>query len=227
MDHRYIPPLRLNELTPLFDAFMKHLLPERRIKVELLQTIGAQPGSRILDFGCGTGTLAIMLKLAQPEAVIVGLDIDATALGIARDKAVRHGVDVRFDQYDGASLPYADSSFDYVVSTFAFHHLLDSQKYGALREILRILASGATLTVADFDRSHKVLLRGAFLLPRLLDGLANTRANALGLIPSMLAECGFLEVGRRERYATLFGEASVIQGRSPPSSNSRQEKSHA
>ncbi len=70
------------------------LTRESAWRSELLRRLAPAPGEAILDVGCGTGSLAIMLKQAQGEARITGLDPDPEALSIAKGKAEAAGVEI-------------------------------------------------------------------------------------------------------------------------------------
>lgn len=103
---RYLPALRFSALTCFFDPLIRCVLPERRFKQRLLEQAAIGPGQRILDLGCGTGTLAIMVKSANPGADVLGLDADPDILALARSKADAEGAEVRFDHGLSTELPY-------------------------------------------------------------------------------------------------------------------------
>ena len=94
---------------------------------------------RVLDLGCGTGTLTIMIKQAHPEAEVVGLDGDPAVLEIARTKAMQAGVKISLDHGMAFHPPYQDNSFDRVLSSLVIHHLTTENKQRAMHEIYRIL----------------------------------------------------------------------------------------
>ena len=81
--------------------------------------------TQVLDFGCGTATLTILIKRRYPGALVRGLDVDEVILAKARRKAEADGADVGFDVYDGGRIPYQDGSFDRIVTCFVLHHLGD------------------------------------------------------------------------------------------------------
>jgi ubiquinone/menaquinone biosynthesis C-methylase UbiE len=101
----YLPALRFPALTRFFDPVISRAVPERRVKKALLEQAAIGPGQRVLDLGCGTGTLAIMVKAVHPEAEVVGLDADPDILALARSKADAQGADVRFDRGLSTELP--------------------------------------------------------------------------------------------------------------------------
>jgi SAM-dependent methyltransferase len=136
----FIPALRFNRLTPLFDVVAAVAVRDRAIKRRVLARAGAAPGEAILDVGCGTGTLAIAAAHATPQATITGIDADAAILARARAKAAAAGAEISFDEGRSTALPYADASFDLVLSTLFFHHLRDDEKRQTAAAVVRVLA---------------------------------------------------------------------------------------
>ena len=139
----YLPAAGHDWLLPLYDPFVK-LLGGDRAREALLEQAAVRAGHRVLDLGCGTGTFAVRIKEAHPEADVVGLDPDAKALTRAKAKADRAGLAVRFDQGYADDLPYPDASFDRVFSSFMFHHLPAEEKEATLRAVRRVLKPGGT-----------------------------------------------------------------------------------
>src|SRR3989304_2980394 len=123
---RYIPALSFRWLTPLYDPLLKWVMREETFKCKLVQQANIQPKMKVLDLGCGTGTLTLMLKRAHPEAEVTGLDGDPQMLDIARDKS--RGTDIQWDEGLASSLPYPDSVFDRVVTSLVIHHLVTDDK---------------------------------------------------------------------------------------------------
>jgi hypothetical protein len=115
---RYIPALSFRWLTPLYDAVLKWVMREDTFKHELVQQVNIQVGMKVLDLGCGTGTLTLMLKQSYPFAEITGMDGDPQVLRIAREKS--RGVIVQWDEGLATSLPYVDAAFDRVVTAWSF-----------------------------------------------------------------------------------------------------------
>src|SRR5215203_2499676 len=103
---RYIPALGHDWLTPLYDPLIRWFMREARFKRRLVEQARMGKGDRVLDVGCGTGTLAIMVKESEPGAAVVGLDGDAKVLGIARSKAMRGGVEILLEQGMSYRLPF-------------------------------------------------------------------------------------------------------------------------
>ncbi len=107
------------------------------------------PAATVLEVAPGPGFLAIELaKLGEHR--ITGLDISETFVEIASRNAENEGVDVDFRHGDVAHMPFADATFDCVVSRAAFQNF--SQPENALREMRRVLKSGGTAVLIELRR---------------------------------------------------------------------------
>ncbi|MFN0110103.1 MAG: class I SAM-dependent methyltransferase, partial [Blastocatellia bacterium] len=73
-------------------------------------------GTQALDVACGSGNLAI--PAARAGAVVTGADIAANLLTQGRERAEAEGLAIQFDEADAEQLPYADATFDAVISMF-------------------------------------------------------------------------------------------------------------
>ncbi|MBI4442930.1 MAG: class I SAM-dependent methyltransferase [Acidobacteria bacterium] len=202
---QYIPALRYDWLTPLYDSILRWTLREPVFKRRLIEQARLAKGHRVLDLGCGTATLTLLIRQTCPETEVIGLDGDPAILTIAHAKAARAGLPVALHRAMAYALPYADDSFDRVFSSLMFHHLTTANKLRTLREALRVLRPGGELHIADWGKPHNLLLRGAFLLVQLLDGFATTADNVKGLLPTLVASAGFQDVRETARFATPFG----------------------
>lgn len=202
---RYVPALGFHRLTPLYDLVMKTAVQERTFKQKLIAGMNIQPGQRVLDLACGTGTLAIWIKQQHPEAEVIGVDGDPGILEIARNKAASAGAEVEFDQALSHDLPYPDSFFDCLASSLFFHHLSRADKRRTAGEIHRVLKPGADLHLADWGRPANLPMRVLFTTVQVFDGFENTRDHVLGRLSAIFRQEGFTEVTELERFNTLFG----------------------
>ncbi|MES1944503.1 type 11 methyltransferase [Salinisphaera sp. PC39] len=201
----YLHALRFAWLTRFYDPVVALTVRERTFKQRLIALAGIESGHEVLDIGCGTGTLAILIKQTCPGAEVTGLDGDPEILDRARRKAQVAAIDIRFDQGLSNALPYQDASFDRVVSSLFFHHLDQDGKQGTLNEIRRVLRPGGELHIADWGQPANALMRGLFFAIQLLDGFETTRDNVKGQLPTYLANAGLTAVSQQGQLNTIFG----------------------
>ena len=105
------------------------------------------PGTRLLDVATGTGNLAI--PAARAGAVVTGVDIAVNLLAQARERAAADGLSIQFDEGDAEALPYADASFDIVVSMFGAMFALRPALVAS--EFARVLKPGGPLAMANWN----------------------------------------------------------------------------
>jgi ubiquinone/menaquinone biosynthesis C-methylase UbiE len=197
----YLPAAGRDWALPLYDPFVK-LLGIEILRRELLNQAGLRPAHRVLDIGCGTGSLATMINGLQPGVSVVGLDPDPKALERARKKAGREGVSIQFDEGFADALPYADGSFDRVLSSFMFHHLPAEQKEQTLREVRRVLAAGGSLHLLDFAAKES---RTGGSLARWLHSSHHLRDNTESRILTLMREAGFASWEKLSERPILLG----------------------
>lgn len=209
---RYIPALSYNRLTPLFDPLIRWSMRELELKCRLIAQARIEAGLRVLDLGCGTATLTILIKQTYPDAEVVGIDGDSKILAIAEAKAAKAGVNLVLDQGMAFDLPYPDSSFDRVVSSLVLHHLTTENKRRTFKEIFRMLRPGGELHVLDFGQPHNLYMS---IVSHLTQRLEEAADNIKGLLPEMLREAGLEQVEVKERFTTIFGPLASYQARRP------------
>jgi ubiquinone/menaquinone biosynthesis C-methylase UbiE len=210
--HRhYIPAAGRDWLLPLYDP-VQWLLGGDSARRELLEQARIQPGQRVLDLGCGTGNLVVLLGQAHPSTAIVGLDPDPKVLARARKKALRAAVPVQLDRGFSDELPYATASFDRVLSSFMLHHLGPDEKRRTFAEIRRVLAPGGSLHALDFGGEAP---HSGGVLARLLHSAEHMRDNLEGRIPALLHEAGFADASETAHRKTVFGRIAYYRASVP------------
>jgi len=138
----YTPALGYDWLTSLYDPLIRWTMRESTFKGQLVGQARIDVGHRVLDVGCGTGTLTLLIKRKQPAAEVFGLDGDPKVLKIARAKALREGMDITLEYGMAFGLPHPNDSFDRVLSSLLFHHLTRENKIRTLKEVFRVLRPG-------------------------------------------------------------------------------------
>jgi|SRR5215471_8554457 len=203
----YLPAAGHDWSLPLYDPIVKLLGGDKARKV-LIDQAGLQPGHRVLDIGCGTGTMAVLTKREHPDVGITGIDPDPKALARARRKASRAGVSIQFDQGFGDELPYPEGSFDRVISSFMFHHLPAEEKVKTLRAIRRVLKPGGRLHMADFERPES----GSHgFLARLFHSSEHMKDNSASRVLDLMTQAGFADPRKVGERSLFSGQIAYFQ----------------
>ena len=159
-----------------------------------------KPGEKVLDVGCGTGAVTIPAKLrVRKNGVAAGIDPAPEMIAVARQKAVRAGLEIDFRVGVIESLPFPDASFDAVTSSLMMHHLPEQLQARGLAEIFRVLKPGGRLLIADM------------MLPntptkRFLTSFVFHHGTEFGIenLTTLLRESGFVESTQLEaRFLTI------------------------
>src|SRR3954452_17217316 len=209
---QFVPALRFEALTRMYDPIIAITARESAFKRRLLEHARIKDGESVLDLACGTGTLAIEIKKNRPKAKVSGLDGDPAILERAKRKAKTAGVKINFAQGLANELPYDGRSFDVVLSTLFFHHLTDEAKADGAEEIRRVLRLGGRVLIADWGRPQDPVMRLAFVNVQLLDGFRNTTSSVRGKLPEFLREAGLKRVSVVDRMRTPLGTIELVSG---------------
>lgn len=205
---RYIPALRFRWLTPLYDPLLRRGMREEGFKRQLIAQSSILPGMRVLDLGCGTGTLTVMIKQAHPGARVTGLDGDPEVLSIAREKAEKAGMEIEFFHALADDLPFPDHHFERVLTSLVVHHLDPGQKRAAFQEVYRVLRPGGELHLLDFGVPRSLYGR---TLSHIIAHLEEARENIRGELPGMIRSVGFSQVEENGFFTTVVGDLTEIK----------------
>lgn len=141
-----------DEISPHYDL-LNHVLSMNIDRLwwwrtaRMFRSVLERPGARALDLCCGTGDMATALRKQGLEAQIVGADFSRGMLARGMPKFRAHAIAPL--EADALQLPFADESFDLVVSAFGFRNLANYE--AGLREILRVLKPGGEIGILDFS----------------------------------------------------------------------------
>lgn len=211
----YLPAVRFDLLTPLFDVFVRVTTRERTFKERLLEQARLEDGLDVLDLGAGSGTLAIWAKESTSGLRIRGLDGDPAIVRQAVRKAARAGVEIPFDEGLSYELPYDDQSFDRVLSSLFFHHLVLRDKERTITEVARVLRPGGELHVADWGEPRSLPAKLGAAAIRRFDGDEPTRDSLAGRLPELFEAGGLADARERERVAAPLGVVSLYSAHRP------------
>ena len=170
-----------------------------------------QTGERILDVGCGTGSLIIQLKIASPQSHIIGVDPDPKVLVKARAKAESAGHEVEWREgFLTQELAAELAPVDKVVSSLVFHQTPVEEKRNILGAIWEALAPGGSLIIADYGLQRNVLMRALFRSTvQAIDGVEDTTPNAKGRLLDYIRDANFEDVQELRVIPTATGSISI------------------
>ena len=116
---------------------------------DFVKRLDLKSGMKVLDVACGTGNLAI--PAAKTGADVTGVDIAPNLVEQARENAKREGLNAKFDEGDAEALPYADNSFDVVMTMFGAMFAPRPELVAA--ELKRVSKPGGLIAMANWTPS--------------------------------------------------------------------------
>lgn len=166
------------------------------------------PGEEILDVGCGTGSLTLAVNAAVGDRGFVhGIDASPEMIALAQRKAKQAGVELDFRVGLAEKLPFADRSFDLVMSQLAIHHLPGDLKIQAFEEMYRVLKTNGRCVIIDFEPPKQWRS-----LSRLFHGQVMTQTD-VRQYANMMEDAGFseIEIGqtRHRMLAFILGRVAA------------------
>lgn len=204
---KFIPALKYHFLTPFYDIIIKLLVPENRIRKQIINTYELNGKEFVLDFGCGTGTFIVMLKKTYPNLNVVGIDVDDKIIEIAKKKFKQNNLQIPAYKH----LINIPNELDIIYSSWVFHHLTTHEKLNSFKEIHEKLKEKGTFILADWEKPHNFLMKIAFFILQVFDNFTTTSDHKNGKIQAILKEAGFKNIVIKRIIPTPLGSLYIWQ----------------
>lgn len=216
-EKRFTPALGINWLTPIYDFVVAMFTREGVWRQRFVEQIQPRIDDRIIDVGCGTGSLAILLKREAPGANIIGIDPDLRVLKRAQQKAGAAGVEIDWRTgFLTAGLVSDIGTVTKVVSSLVFHQTPLAEKQHILNCAYELLEIGGELHIADYGLQRSRVMQFLFRQTvQRLDGVEDTQPNANGVLPELISKAGFVDISETAAIPTLTGSISTYLARRP------------
>ena len=155
---------------------------------QMFEELEREPFASVLDVGCGTGAVIELLHEKHPDARYTGLDLTPEMIAVARNKKLS---DCDFVVGDAENLPFADKSFDAVITSNSFHHYPHPDLF--FSEAHRVLKNGGRLILRDYTSNDFVVwLMNSFEMPIAnLCGHGDVRILKVSQFRAMAESAGF------------------------------------
>jgi len=190
---KFIPAMTYEFLTPYYDSILNIIGFGHKQREKIVRLLGLKNRDKLLDVGCGTGSLLIVAKKLYPEITAVGVDIDEKILKIAKNKTQKENLKIEFIKTSADKLLFDDSSFDVVISSLVFHHLPLDVKKKTIGEIKRILKKDGQFLLVDFGKTDNPWINIFYQIVKFLriEEATTLKDNVDGKLPILLKQFGF------------------------------------
>lgn len=204
MTYEHAPAFINRLLSKHYDFFVNVIFVGKLLQKRTLRHIDLKAGDNYLDVGCGTGTLANLVKAKYVNTLVRAVDPDNTVLEVAKKKSRRNNLYIEFIQSGAESLPLDDNSQSVVTSSLAFHHMPTKVKKAALAEIKRVLKRDGIFILVDIGKPRNKLWAMLCGIETIVERKEYINDNLEGRIPSMLASSGFRILKTYKPYIGIY-----------------------
>lgn len=187
---------------------------------DILAHLNITKGQTLLDIGCGTGVFA--REASKAGLKVTAADVSETMLQYAKEKTSSENAEISYIKGGFLTIPLMEQAFDYVTTSFSFHHLPDFYKFIALQRIINFVKDNGKLFIQDvviaeedFERNinnlidHQESLGGKFLREDAVQHFREEFSTFDWILEQMIERAGFeiidksMESGLLARYTCL------------------------
>lgn len=147
-----------------------------RVSALVTNKISTDSTGRLLDIGCGSGVLSVELAVKCENLEVHGIDYWGSMWGYSKEKcedlAKKYNVAerIKFERASASALPFADETFDIVISNMVFHEVADAKdKREVIKEALRVLKGGGQFVFQDLLLTEKIYGKSDDLIKYIID----------------------------------------------------------
>jgi len=188
-----------NQLASVYDRRWQHYITKTLLFLKQWVTIPAE--ARVLDLACGTGEFERFLLQDNPDQLITGIDISEQMLAIAHQK-LKPYPNVSLQLATASDLPFADRSFDVIVSANSFHYFDNPEL--ALKEMKRVVKPGGRVVILDWCKDYLVCRVCDALLQRF--DPAHQQCYTQAELHNLLNATGFkIQQATKVRFGLIWG----------------------
>jgi len=157
----------------------------------IVELASIKEGYKVLDIGCGTGTLVIYEKRrVKDKGYVAGIDVSSKILKLSKKKIAKEDIDLKIGSIE--KIPYEDDFFDVITCSMVTHHLSSEEKKKGFSEVYRALKPRGHFLLVDIGKPTN-LTKKIFLKPFGYI-MKSMKDNINGRLPYLLREAGFRQV---------------------------------
>jgi SAM-dependent methyltransferase len=129
-----------------FGAIAHTLMPAAE---DFVNSLGIEPGNKVLDVACGSGNLAVLA--AQKGADVKGIDIVDDLVRQSKERAAENNLNIEFTVGDAEDMPYSDNEFDFVITMFGA--MFCPRPDVTAKELFRVCKPGGKVAMANWTQN--------------------------------------------------------------------------
>jgi len=162
IDQDQIMKSQMEKMVQSYDSYMRKITlgRERALREMTVSLAQVKAGDRVLEVGCGTGTLTLAAKRqAGPSGEVFGIDIIPGMIEASQSKAAQAKMEATFQLGSIEDIPFPANQFDVVMCSFMIFHMSEMVRRKGITEIYRVLKPQGRLLVLDLALPARALPR--------------------------------------------------------------------